>query len=95
MLRKKSRVSTNISSGSGKKMEPRCFVGATGDDLPPIPSVMDLAQEHEIVSENTSWETHCEQLCKTRIQAWIEVASVSGVVFFFFWFAFVFFKTII
>lgn len=38
-------------------MEPRCFVGVTGGDLPPIPSVMDLAQEHEIVSENTSWET--------------------------------------
>lgn len=47
-------------------MEPRCFAGVTGDGLP---SIINLSQEHEILSENISqWETHCEQLQTRRIQ---------------------------
>ena len=47
-------------------MEPRCFAGVIGDGLP---SIINLSQEHEILSENISqWETHCEQLHTRRIQ---------------------------
>ena len=32
-------------------MEPRCFVGVIGDSLP---SIINLSEEHEILSENVS-----------------------------------------
>lgn len=54
----KYRESTNISSDSGEKMEPKCFVGQTVDGLPPISSVTNLSQQHEVVSESTSSRRH-------------------------------------